>query len=118
MTTRTLKVCLQPGCPALVSDRYCQTHKRRREAEDRKRRGTAAARGYDADWKRLRNKYLIAHPLCAHCLRQGRKRMAVMVDHIVPLPEGERLDPANLQSLCASHHATKTANDKAKVKCL
>lgn len=35
-----------------------------------------------------------------------------MVDHIVPLPEGDRFDDANLQSICRSCHARKTAKEQ------
>ena len=53
-------------------------------------------------------------PLCAHCLAKGHTMPATLVDHIVPLPEGPRLDMDNLQSLCRSCHAKKTAADQGK----
>jgi 5-methylcytosine-specific restriction protein A len=70
-------------------------------------RPTSAARGYDADWRRLRLMHLRAHPLC---VTPGCNHAAAHVDHIVSIDEApeRRLDPTNLQSLCASCHSKKT----------
>ena len=78
-------------------------------AQDRER-GSAAARGYDARWRRMRLAFLVAHPLCAECARQGQVTAATVVDHIVP-HRGDQTrmwDTANLQSLCAPCHDSKT----------
>lgn len=59
-------------------------------------------------WRKLRNEYIVEHPLCAMC-----GRAAEMVDHIVPINKGGApLDPANLQSLCNHCHNIKSATDK------
>ena len=48
---------------------------------------------------------LAVQPRC-----QGCGAVATEVDHITPLADGgAELDPANLQSLCQSCHAAKTA---------
>ena len=44
------RVCAEPGCPAIVEQRYCTTHTRDRD----KARGSRQARGYDADHDQLR----------------------------------------------------------------
>ena len=96
-----------PECKGLNCTRH-NRHARLNEA-----RGNAAANGYDWTWRKARNAHLAAEPLCRHCEREGRVTPATMVDHIVPLPHGPRLDPANLQSLCGAHHKIKTDKDRA-----
>lgn len=79
------------------------------------RRGSAASRGYDADWRRLREVILAEEPLCRRCADMDAVTAATMVDHIVPIeiaPE-RRLDPDNLQPLCERCHRIKTAEDMA-----
>jgi 5-methylcytosine-specific restriction protein A len=73
---------------------------------------TTAKRGYDYNWQKLRKWKLATDPFCAMC-----NGSANQVDHILPINDGgERLDPANLQSLCISCHSKKTAVDKANRK--
>ncbi|TGN96115.1 HNH endonuclease [Burkholderia sp. USMB20] len=88
-------------------------------------RTTAAARGYGADWRRLRAAHLLAHPHCVFCLRDydmaGLSPADVILtcaerglvepigtigDHIVPHQGNDRLrlDPRNVQTLCKPHH--------------
>jgi 5-methylcytosine-specific restriction protein A len=83
------------------------------------------ARGYGYDWQKLRAKHLAAHPHCIYCLRDlgmvGMSPAEVMLacaercvaeplgtigDHIVAHEgdEQRRLDPANVQTLCKTHH--------------
>lgn len=79
-------------------------------------RGSAASRGYDADWRRLRERHLADRPLCVACLEDEVVEVAVEVDHVVPVrraPE-RRLDPSNLQSLCRRCHAAKTARERSR----
>lgn len=70
-------------------------------------------RGYDHAWDVLRAQHLVAEPACRKCGAAGRIVAARIVDHIVPIrraPE-RRLDPTNLQSLCASCHQSKTGRE-------
>ena len=84
-------------------------------AEHDERRGTAADRGYDARWVKLRRLHLQGEPLCRRCAAQGRVTAADLVDHIVPIAEGGAvLDEDNLQSLCRRCHDAKTAEDLAR----
>ena len=73
-------------------------------------RATAAERGYDADWARLRRWYIQQHPICEW---RGCTQAAAIVDHVLPVDARPdlRLDATNLQSLCRSHHGVKTARD-------
>ena len=84
-------------------------------AEHDERRGTAAERGYDARWVKVRLLHLSSEPLCRLCAAQGRVTAADLVDHILPIADGGAvLDEDNLQSLCRRCHDAKTAEDVAK----
>jgi 5-methylcytosine-specific restriction protein A len=93
---RAPQVCAVPGCPKL---RPCPTHRPR---------PTAAARGYDAKWRRTRGRYLQLHPMCEHA---GCVSLAEDVHHLDGLgplgPQGHA--HANLQALCHPHHSSITA---------
>lgn len=69
---------------------------------------SSAERGYDHRWRKARDGYLMKHPLCVYCLRDGRTTAANVVDHIVP-HRGDKLlfwDSSNWQSLCDHCHNT------------
>jgi 5-methylcytosine-specific restriction protein A len=91
----------------------CEKHTAKQAQRDVQSRGTSAGRGYDAAWQRLRDQHYQANPFCSHCLSEGRHVAAQAVDHIVPHrgDDALRLDSANLQSLCLSHHRRKTATE-------
>lgn len=79
------------------------------------RRGSSTARGYDADWRRLRAAFLFKHPLCLFCEEAGRITEAQVVDHIVSFTDRPelRLDWSNLRPLCKDCHDRRTARDQA-----
>lgn len=87
------------------------------DVKDKNYRGSAHSRGYDRNWKRLRDSHLIAHPFCVYCERAGDTTVAHVVDHITP-HKGDRAllsDPKNLQSLCYPHHnSTKQREERGK----
>jgi 5-methylcytosine-specific restriction protein A len=76
-------------------------------------RPSAAARGYDADWRRFRAWYAAGHPaVCVRC-QHGGPSEDMHLDHIRPLEQGgPRLDEDNVQWLCHTCHNKKTAEDK------
>jgi 5-methylcytosine-specific restriction enzyme A len=65
-------------------------------------RATAAQRGYDHDWFRLRAIVLRDEPYCRFCAARGVTTRASIVDHIesIRMAPERRLDPDNLQPLC------------------
>ena len=83
-------------------------------------RPNTRARGYDRDWERLRRWHLNQEPLCRYCKEAGRVTPGSVVDHIVPIREApeRRLDPSNLQTLCAGkgtpqcHNTIKAAEER------
>lgn len=60
----------------------------------------------------IRAKHLTMQPLCVMCQAKGRLRVAVEVDHIVPLSKGGPDDDTNRQSLCKPCHKDKTRADR------
>lgn len=106
--------CAAPGCRALVDKGRCEAHQRasRQVAEDL--RLSSAKRGYGRRWRRAREIFLQAHPLCEcdEC-QAGAKRVTAseVVDHI----EDHKGDPikfwdeANWQALSKICHDRKTA---------
>lgn len=71
------------------------------------KRGSSAARGYNARWQKARKTYLSRNPLCVMCEKQGITKAATVVDHIVPHKGDTALfwdTTNNWQGLCASHH--------------
>ena len=118
MPTRAPSACRRPGCPGLVRNGVCSRCGPLRKMADvahDERRGTAAERGYDARWVKLRLFHLQGAPLCRRCAAQGRVTAADLVDHIVPIADGGAvLDEENLQSLCRRCHDAKTAEDLAR----
>lgn len=64
------------------------------------------------DWRKARAAFLDKNPYCAHCLTDGKKVFARVVDHITRIKEGgDRLNPDNFQALCDPCHAKKSANE-------
>jgi 5-methylcytosine-specific restriction endonuclease McrA len=111
-----LAPCPYPHCRRLTTGGACRLHRRARD----RARGTARARGYDADWQALSRDWLRRFPWCgqradgrlyaehSRCVRRGRRTLAAVTDHIVSLRDGgARLDRGNLQSLCVSCNTRK-----------
>ena len=114
MPLRPPRECSYPGCSELIrgADR-CerhQVHKARFGADFRKSAKTgASARGYTYRWQKARKSYLIRHPYCRECQRNGKLTLANIVDHIIPHEGDQRLmwDRDNWQPLCAKCHGRK-----------
>ncbi|MBU5426166.1 HNH endonuclease [Tissierella pigra] len=112
MPKKPKRPCSSPGCPELTDERFCPEHakkeasryeKYQRDPETRKRYGRA--------WKRIRDRYITAHPLCEECKRQGKLTPAAEVHHILPLARGGTHDESNLMALCTPCHSAITARD-------
>jgi 5-methylcytosine-specific restriction enzyme A len=120
MPTAPLRPCAAPGCRELVSSGRCTRHAltgwqdaTTAKAYDRER-GSAAARGYGGEWRRIRNRFIRAHPVCEHCAREGRTTIATEVDHVIPLSKGGTHADENLSALCHSCHMRKTQHDGSR----
>jgi 5-methylcytosine-specific restriction protein A len=77
------------------------------------KRGSASSRGYGTKWRKARDAWLMAYPLCAEHESKGVLVQANVVDHIVPHGGDWKLfwDRKNWQSLCTSCHNSKTAKE-------
>jgi 5-methylcytosine-specific restriction protein A len=120
-----LRPCLEPRCRALVPSNQggrCDAHRKAKQQQADKWRGSAQERGYDSEWATFSANWRRQHPVCgmradhqlhfdhSRCAREGRLNGKDLVtDHIVPLSDGgEKFDESNLQTLC---RACNTAKD-------
>lgn len=78
-------------------------------------RGSAAARGYDSDWRETRETVIRDQPICAfHGVSKVCTGLSETVDHIKPLSAGgARLDRDNLRGLCNECHFRVSGNFRA-----
>ncbi|OQB53201.1 MAG: HNH endonuclease [Firmicutes bacterium ADurb.Bin146] len=97
--------CAYPGCPNLTDEQYCEKHKAEVQRDyDRYTRAPDVHKKYGRAWKRIRDSYAKAHPLCERCLEEGRITPMDEVHHIVPISQGGTHARSNLRSLCKSCH--------------
>lgn len=113
MPYKPLSPCRQPGCKELTADRYCSKHALLHTREVNAKRESANTRGYSSKWRKARANYLLHHPLCIECERQGRYVQATVVDHMIPHKGDKKLfwDTSNWQPLCKRCHDQKTARE-------
>ena len=72
MPRRPKSPCSYPGCPNLTDGRFCEEHaKVEAKRYERYERDPATKRRYGRAWKRIRDSYAAAHPLCEVCLEKG-----------------------------------------------
>lgn len=103
-----------PTACSICGRRDCEAH-RRKDNE----RPTAWRRGYDADWRQLREQVLADTPLCEHCC-PNRIEPATEVHHVLPvrtqpeyrltrvLPDGRK----QLIALCKPCHSKITIGEQ------
>ena len=100
------KPCAYPGCPALVTGRYCAEHAKKVNSDYEKYgRDKNAKRRYGRAWKRIRDKYAAEHPFCEKCYERGVLVPVEEIHHKLPLSEGGTHDRSNLIALCKSCHS-------------
>lgn len=105
MPRKPKRPCSYPGCPKLTDGRFCEEHQRlENQRYEKYSRDPVAKRRYGRAWKRIRDRYAAAHPLCEMCLKEGRLTPVEEVHHIVPLSQGGTHRNDNLMSLCQSCH--------------
>jgi len=116
MPYKPKRPCAYPGCGRLaVSEQYCAEHQKLMDKQYNKyERDPASNKRYGRAWKRIRDRYIKAHPLCEECEKQGLIVPAEEVHHILPVSKGGTNDFDNLLSLCKRCHSaiTRAANNK------
>jgi 5-methylcytosine-specific restriction protein A len=104
--------CKGANCPELVErgKAYCPKCEKKYGGEYDRQRGTAAARGYDYRWKKIRERKLDTDPMCEMKL-PGCTRVAYDVHH----RDGDSHNHAwnNLESGCRSCHNKITARKRS-----
>ncbi len=108
MPIRAPRIC---SCGKTIASGAVCPCRAKRKAEADARRPSAAVRGYDAAWKRVRADFLKAHPWCCH---PGCNKPATEADHVLSVAERPdlRLSWSNLRPFCKSHHSQRTARDQ------
>ncbi|SMH60489.1 HNH endonuclease signature motif containing protein [Azospirillum agricola] len=102
-------------CPLLKHGIYEGQRCPKCAAESRARadqhRPSAAARGYDGAWRRVRKDFLAAHPACCAA---GCSQPATEVDHVQSIADRPelRLSWSNLRGFCKPHHSQRTGRDQ------
>ena len=105
MPKKPKRPCRYPSCPKLADGVYCEEHAKLMNAHYNKfSRGYDSNERYSKAWRKIRDRYITAHPLCERCLTEGRYIPADLVHHKKPLSEGGSTDDNNLMSLCYSCH--------------
>ncbi len=106
MPRKPKRPCSYPGCPELVDGRFCQFHaKQESRRYEKYQRDPETRRRYGRAWKRIRDRYIKAHPLCERCQQEGRLTPSEQVHHVLPLADGGTHDEHNLMALCKSCHS-------------
>lgn len=104
--------CHEKGCVNVCEygEMYCAEHLHKYKRNVDAMRGSANSRGYNAEWRRERARYLNEHPLCEECRKQGRYTAATEVHHIRAHRGDQTLfwDRSNWQALCKACHSAKT----------
>lgn len=112
MPRKPKRPCSYPGCPNLTDVRFCDEHAMQEAKRYEKYgRDPAAKKRYGRAWKRIRDRYINAHPLCEQCKKNGTLTLAEEVHHIKPLSQGGSNADDNLISLCKSCHSKITARE-------
>ena len=105
MPRKPKRPCAFPGCPNLTDKQYCERHeKEHNKLYNKYERRADVNIKYGRAWRRVRERYVLAHPLCERCLKQGRMTPVDEVHHIIPVSQGGTNDESNLMSLCKSCH--------------
>lgn len=107
MPTKPAGPCRDSKCPYRAVERgWCATHAAKHPPKPRPvdDRPSAAKRGYDQKWRRIRAHFLKFKQMCAEC-----GTTATEVDHIKPLAAGGTHKWENLRPLCKPCHSRKTS---------
>ena len=115
MPMKSPHACNKSGCKEITNNRFCDAHQRQYDKQYEDRRGSAAERGYDGNWQKLRDAKLAQDPLCERCMAKKEIKSADLVHHKDRNPQNRSWE--NLESLCNDcHEAIHGANRFGKNK--
>lgn len=78
MPMKPAKPCKYPGCPHLTHADYCEEHRLlARKRYEKYERDPETNKRYGRAWKKIRARYVAAHPLCE---MSGRRKAHVNRD--------------------------------------
>lgn len=105
--------------PHRISEAADKAVIRRRTDE---RRGSSHSRGYDYQWQKYREIFILQNPVCIFCMIAPTK----IIDHIIPVKQGGGQNtaqgdplfwvPWNHQPVCAQHHRWKSDQHDARLE--
>lgn len=98
------RLCLA-GCGRLTTATRCEPCRLARQRRRDAARGSAAARGYDAAWRRVVAAAIAEQPWCTYC---GATE-DLTGDHVIPLAAGGTSDPSNVVVACRPCNSTRGA---------
>lgn len=105
------KICPAAGCHKTIQHKAkdCGGHPERAHQG----RSNPNRHIYDSmQWRRLAKQHKRENPLCVMCLKEGIVTPVYCTDHSLPINEGgSPFDWNNLQSLCRSHHESKSSKE-------
>ncbi len=106
MPKRPLRPCSAPMCKELVSERFCEKHKKQERKRSDEQRGSYRERGYTTQYDKFRAWWVNQQPLCQPCSKEGRVVPMEILHHIKPIAEGgDLLSADNALSVCRKCHA-------------
>ena len=109
MPKKPKRPCQFNSCPMLTDGLYCSEHQKHVNKHYNKfQRDPDSNKRYGRSWKRIRDRYIKAHPLCEKCEKDERLTPAGEVHHILPLSRGGNNETSNLMALCKSCHSRIT----------
>ncbi|MCL1857679.1 MAG: HNH endonuclease [Oscillospiraceae bacterium] len=112
MPYKPKKPCAFHGCRELTANRYCDAHaKQETKRYNKYDRDSGSNKRYGRTWKRIRDRYIAAHPLCEKCGESGKLTPADEIHHIKPLSKSGTHAADNLMSLCKPCHSEITARN-------
>ena len=112
MPYKAKKPCAYRGCRELTSERYCGSHKKLEAKQyDKYRRSPSHKKRYGSSWRKIRNAFMKANPLCEICLEEGILTPSTQAHHKRKVADGGTNDWENLQALCGSCHSRLHAKE-------
>lgn len=115
MPYKAKKPCAYSGCRELTTKRYCEAHaKLEAQRYEQQGRDPASNKRYGRAWKKIREAFLSANPLCVVCKERGRLTAATVAHHKVKITEGGTHDWENMEALCQECHSRHHAKERRR----